>query len=85
MKTRDQLRQFISNLAKDHGHLEAINDDEPLILSGLLDSLAVVHIAVFMEEQFGIDFSNIYFDQDDFDTIDRMVSFVETNRSCFLL
>jgi methoxymalonate biosynthesis acyl carrier protein len=81
MKTRDQLRQFIFQLAKDHGHMDAVNDDDPLILSGLLDSLAVVHIVVFMEEQFGIDFSNIYFDQDDFDNIDRMVSFVEANLS----
>ena len=81
MNTREQLRQFIFQLAKDHGHMEPINDDQPLILSGLLDSLAVVHIVVFMEEQFAIDFSDVYFDQNDFDTIDRMVSFVETNQS----
>lgn len=80
MNTRDPLRQFISNLAQDHGHMDAIKDDEPLILSGLLDSLAVVHIVVFMEEQFGIDFSEIYFDQDDFDSIDKMVNFAESHR-----
>lgn len=79
MNTRDQLRQFISNLAQDHGYMDAIKDDEALILSGLLDSLAVVHIVVFMEKQFGIDFADVYFDQNDFDSIDRMVSFVEAN------
>lgn len=81
MNNRDQLRQFIANLAQDHGHMDAISDEESLILSGLLDSLAVVHIVVFMEEQFGIDFSDVYFDQNDFDSIDKMVSFVEANRS----
>ena len=63
-----------------HGHTEAINGDDSLILSGLLDSLAVVHIVVFLEQQYSIDLSDLYFDQATFDSIELIVEFVLENQ-----
>ena len=79
----DQLiiREFIQKLLNEHGHNDEVAPSESLILSGLLDSLAVIHIVVFLEEQFGIDFSAVYFDQSSFDSIDQITDFVQTNKS----
>ena len=79
----DQLviREFIQKLLNEHGYNDEVAPSESLILSGLLDSLAVIHIVVFLEEQFGIDFSAVYFDQSSFDSIDQITDFVQTNKS----
>jgi len=79
MDRRQLIREHIALLATEHGHTDPIRDDESLILSGLLDSLAVVQIVVFMEQTFEIDFSAVFFDQNDFDSIDAMVAFVNLN------
>ena len=59
MTDQPLIKKFISTLLEEHGHTDEVDSSESLILSGLLDSLAVVHIVVFLEEQFGIDFSDI--------------------------
>lgn len=51
--------------------------DEPLLTSGLLDSLFVIETVVFMEKQFGVDFSDVYFDREIFNTINEMAAFVK--------
>jgi acyl carrier protein len=75
------INEFIHKLLNEHGYNNEVAPSESLILSGLLDSLAVIHIVVFLEEQFGIDFSAVYFDQSSFDSIDQITDFVQTNKS----
>lgn len=78
----DQLTisEFIHKLLNEHGYDDQVGPSDSLILSGLLDSLAVIHIVVFLEEQFGIDFSAVYFDQTSFDSIDQITDFIQTNK-----
>ena len=73
----EQIREFVFRLLSDHGYTEQVDDDDSLILSGLLDSLAVVQIVVFLEKRFGIDFSTIYFDQTNFDSISQIIDFIK--------
>lgn len=80
MDTSEKVKDFINKLLEEHGYTEEVKSSDSLILSGLLDSLAVVHIVVFLEQQFGIDFSDIYFDQTDFDSIDQVMKFITTNK-----
>ena len=50
---RDRLRAFICNeilLAPSR----PLGDDEPLLTSGLVDSLAMAQIGMFIEDEFGI-------------------------------
>jgi len=74
---REQIHAYVMSLAQQLGHNDDVADDESLIVSGLLDSLAVMRLVVFMEKTFSIDFAEEFFDQDIFDTIDKMVDFVE--------
>jgi acyl carrier protein len=81
MNEQTAIKTFIKKLLHEHGYVEEVSNSESLILSGLLDSLAVIHIVVFLEEHFGIDFSAVYFDQSSFDSIDQITDFVQANKS----
>jgi len=74
------ISEFIHRLLREHSYDEKVATSDSLILSGLLDSLAVIHIVVFLEELFGIDFSELYFDQASFDSIDQILEFVQVNK-----
>ena len=73
---REQIRDYITELASEHGYEGEVKDDAPLVTSGILDSFAVMRLVVFMEKAFGISFADEFFDQSIFDTVDGMVEFV---------
>lgn len=74
------VHEFVRGLLSEHGHSQDLNDDESLILSGLLDSLAVIHIVVFLEKTFNINFAEVYFDQTSFDSVNQILRFIEENQ-----
>lgn len=74
---RDKVREFISDALAESGQEPTVADDTSLIVGGLLESLMVVNLVVFIESEFHIDFSEIFFDQYMFDTINDITQFVE--------
>jgi acyl carrier protein len=50
---RDRLRRFITNELLFEQSL-ALNDDDDLLLSGLVDSLGVVRLVTFIETEFHV-------------------------------
>ena len=52
------IKEFIMTEVNPDLHLERIEDDEPLIESGIVDSLGVLKILAFLDEKFGIDLSS---------------------------
>lgn len=81
MISETTISDFIHSLLAEHGHESRVDPGDSLIISGLLDSLAVIHIVVFLEETFGIDFSELYFDQTDFDSIQKINDFIAAHSS----
>ena len=53
-----RIKEFIMTEVNPDLHLERIEDDEPLIESGIVDSLGVLKILGFLDEAFGIDLSS---------------------------
>ena len=51
MNTRDQLVDFIRTIARPDSDLEAIGDEENLVEAGVVDSLAVVQMIVYLETE----------------------------------
>ena len=51
MNTRDQLVDFIRTIARPDSDLEAIGDDQNLVEAGVVDSLAVVQMIVYLETE----------------------------------
>jgi len=54
----EQIKDFIINEVNPDLNLGSLDDDEPLIESGIVDSLGVLKIMSFLDETFGVDLSS---------------------------
>jgi acyl carrier protein len=72
MKGKDEVREFIRNTLISNGDTEPLSDQDSLLLSGRLQSIDAVEIVIFLEENFGIDFTQVGFDQEQIDSIDAI-------------
>jgi len=52
-----RLKEFIIKEVNPDRNLEGLGDDEPLLESAIIDSLGVLKIMAFMDEEFDIDLS----------------------------
>lgn len=73
---KEQLRRFIVNsMIKDPRY--PLTDDEPLITGGLVDSFSLVELALFIEQAFGVPFSDAELTAENMDTLDKIVANIE--------
>ena len=77
MNTRSELHMQIKQLLANKGDQEPLDDTDSLVLSGRLDSTDVLDIVLFLESSYGIDFADQPFDQEDFDSISRILTLIE--------
>ena len=81
MKPRAQLlsdlKAFLRTIQKPNRPVDSVGIDEPLVASGLVDSLAIMQIVVYLEEQHGIDFAASGFDPDRLRTMGSIVALIE--------
>jgi len=54
---RQALLQFLRSVQKAGMPVETLKDTDRLVASGLIDSLAILQIVVYLETTYGIDFS----------------------------
>jgi acyl carrier protein len=78
MSTRDKIRNFLEEILNDKGDTSGFTDQQLLVTEGRLTSLDVMTIVVFLEENYGIDFSDRPFDQNEFDSVDTITALVDT-------
>lgn len=76
---REQLRALIAEFAgPEHG---LIDDDTPLISSALVESIALLNVALWVEEQIDAAVEITAFDlAAEWDTVARILDFVEKHR-----
>lgn len=79
MKGRTEIRECIQKLLDTSGDDGQLSDDDSLLLSGRLQSIDAVEIVMFLEENFGIDFTEIGFDQEQLDSIDAICTLIQTS------
>lgn len=53
-----KIKEFIITEVNPELQLQSLSDDEPLIESGIVDSLGVLKIMSFLDETFGVDLSS---------------------------
>ena len=71
----EQLRQFIEKqfpLARKHN----VQSDTPLLISGIIDSMGTLDLVGFMEAEFDIVLSDEEMLADNFETLQKMTSFL---------
>jgi acyl carrier protein len=83
MKTisiNQSVRQFIT------GHFSqarkrALSDSDPLLESGIVDSMGVLDIVSFIESEFGITAADEDLVRENFGSIERIAAYIETKRN----
>lgn len=75
-----ELKAFITRelLLKPDDRLD---DDQPLISGGLLDSLALARLAVFIEDRFGVDIPDLELSETKMDTLNQIAARVRRGRA----
>ena len=76
----DRVRDFIFRnvpLARKRG----LEESDPLLESGILDSMGVLELVNFVEQEFGIQDSDEELVPENFQSIDRVVSFLQNKTS----
>jgi acyl carrier protein len=78
MDSLASIRQHITGLLELKGERSDVSDSQPLLPAGLIDSLDVVETVLFLEQNFGVDFSIRAFNPDDFESIESIHGLVES-------
>jgi acyl carrier protein len=77
MDNKIAIREFLKSLLIRKGDNLPFGDESPLLTSGRLQSVDAVEIAVYLEEQFGVDFAEIGFDLERIEGVDAIAALIE--------
>jgi acyl carrier protein len=74
-ETRQKIREFVLNAAEQKG-VATITDDEILTENGVIDSLAIFRVVMFLEDTFGVRIPDDEILSENFESVDGIVRFV---------
>ncbi len=77
MDRKEKIRSFIVETFLFGASQTSFNDDESLLESGIIDSTGVLELVSFVEEEFGIDVRDEDLVPDNFDSLNRLSSYIE--------
>lgn len=75
------LRAFLRVIQKPNRPVESVGEYERLVASGLIDSLAIVQIVMYLESTYGIDFAGSGIDPERLATIASITDLIEEHRA----
>ena len=58
-----------------------IQNSEPLISSGLIDSFSLVDLALFVEDTFGVHIDDTELNAQTFDTLDQLANLIQSRQA----
>jgi acyl carrier protein len=73
------LMQFLRSIQKPGKSLDNIAFEDSLVTTGLIDSLALVQIVLYLEQTHNLDFSSIGFDAERLSSISGIINLIEEN------
>jgi acyl carrier protein len=76
MEAKEKIRVRIEAILSRRGDLQPLSDQESLIFSGRIDSLNVLEIVGFLEQEFHLDISEVEFDPAQFDSLESISALV---------
>lgn len=80
MSIRDQIRNFVEESFILHGTQAVLRDSDSLMDTGRVDSTGVLALVAYVEETFGVEVGDDELVPENFDTVDRIVHFLEKKR-----
>lgn len=75
---KETLRRFILDEFLPGEDPNSLTDETPLITGGVLDSIATIKFASFIEERYEVELPDEALNADNMDTIEKVVSLVRT-------
>ena len=76
MDKHEKIRGFVQDILDHRGDTQPLGDQESLLQSGRLDSINLLEIVAFLEQEFHFDISGLDFDPALFDTLDSLAALV---------
>ena len=76
-----RLKEFIMKEVNPDLNLAQLDDDEPLIESGIIDSLGVLKILAFMDETFGVDLSSDQIKLENFKNVSSICALIDSQKN----
>ncbi|HWP30071.1 MAG TPA: acyl carrier protein [Chloroflexota bacterium] len=80
MEVAQKLKHFIATELM-YADDDALSSDEPLLGSGIVDSLGIMRLVSYIEEEFGVVVPEDQLIPDHFQTVTRLAAFVERLRA----
>jgi acyl carrier protein len=74
---RERLIEFLRTIQKPDRPLDMVAETDSLVASGLIDSLALLEIVAFLEEQYRIDFAAIGLEPDQLTSVSGILDLIE--------
>lgn len=75
-----EINTYISSELVGKPELLPLKDDSPLLESGILDSLSVLKLVLFLEQQFGIVVAPEELIPENFETVDAICAYIRTQQ-----
>lgn len=79
-KLQEEIREFIM-ATFPMARKRKITPEESLLETGIIDSLGVLEIVAYLDDQLGVQFEEEDLTQDNFQNVNAIVQFVERKRS----
>jgi acyl carrier protein len=76
-ETERQLSRFIAATLMHNEDVDTLDPDEQLLGSGILDSLGILRLVVFLEEEFGVVVPEVALIPEYFQTVRHLAALVE--------
>ncbi len=77
---RQRLVEFLRTIQKAGVPVESLRDDDRLVASGLIDSLAILQIVAWLQTNYGIDFSVRGVSPEDLGSIGGILDVIEQEK-----
>ena len=75
--SEQQLGRFIATTLMHNEDADTLDPEEPLLGSGILDSLGIMRLVSYIEEEFGVEVPEEDLVPEHFQTVNRLAAFVE--------
>ena len=75
------LRAYLRTIQKPNMPIDRVSDSDGLVASGLIDSLAIVQIVMYLETSYGIEFAESGIDPERLASIDSITDLVMERHS----
>jgi acyl carrier protein len=75
-RKRDLLR-FLRSIQRAGMPVESIGEQDRLVATGLIDSMAVLQIVLYLEQSYGMDFSELGVDPEQLGTLGNILDLIE--------